>query len=275
MYRTLLVALDGSKNAERALPYVEAALRGTKGRAVLLQVLPAGEQRPEAAAEAYLKAIQARFARRKIKAESEIAHGDPAVVILRAAEKRQADLLAFTSHGQGGLAQWVFGSVAQKILRGCTRPLLVARPLEGPPPKLKRIVVPLDGSVGCEATLPHAVHFARSTGALVELLHVVHPPGVEAGDSKLRNWLDREKKRMETRFLEIERSEPDLAFRMTIDAGDAAERIAVRAEASPGTLVVMGSHGRTGISRWVYGSVSEKLLQAARFPVLIARHTPS
>jgi nucleotide-binding universal stress UspA family protein len=275
MYRTILVALDGSKNAERVLPYVEAALRGTKGQAVLLQVIPEGEHHPEAAAEAYLKVVRARFVRLKFRADCEIARGDPAVVILRAAERRRADLVAFTSHGEGGLAQWVFGSVAQKLLRGCARPLLVARPLEGAPSRLKRILVPLDGSVGSEATLPHAAHLARSTGATVELLHVVHPAGIEAGDSKLRTWLDREKVRMKTRFSEIERSEPGVRFCQTIEDGDAAERIAARAGEAPGTVVVMGSHGRTGISRWVYGSVSEKLLQVARVPVLIARHTAS
>ena len=275
MYRTVLVALDGSKNAEKVLPYVEAVLRGSGGRAVLLQVLPAGERRPEAAAEAYLKSVQSRLSRKKIKGESEIIHGDPAVAIIRAAEKRQADLVAFTSHGEGGLAQWVFGSVAQKILRGCARPLFVARPLEGPSPRVKRLVVPLDGSVGSEATLPHATLLAKATGAVVELLHVAQPAGVEAGDSKLRGWIEREKKRMQTRFCEIERSEPKLSFEQSIEEGDPAARIKERSEKHPGTVIVMGSHGRTGISRWVYGSVSEKVLQAARVPVLIARHTAS
>jgi nucleotide-binding universal stress UspA family protein len=275
MYRTILVALDGSKNAEKVLPTVESVLHESGGKAVLMQVLPSGGVRPEAAAEAYLKSVKARFSRKKIKAESEIVHGDPAVAIIRAAERLRTDLVAFTSHGQGGLGQWVFGSVAQKILRGCSRPLFVARPLEDPATRAKRVLVPLDGSVGSEATLPHAVLFARATGAVIELLHVAHAAGVEADDSKLRGWLEREKKRMQTRFCEIERTEPDLSFEQTIVEGDPATRIKERSEKHPGTVIVMGSHGRTGISRWVYGSVSEKVLQAARVPVLIARHTPS
>lgn len=275
MYRTVLVALDGSKNAEKALPYVEPMLRESRGRAVLIHVLPPAGHRPEAAAEAYLKSIKARLAKKKIKAETEIVHGDPAVAIIREAEKRQADLVAFTSHGEGGLAQWMFGSVAQKILRGCARPLFVARPLDEPRGKIKRLLVPLDGSVGSEATLPHALLMARAAGAAVELLHVAQPPGVEADDSKLRGWQDREKRRMATRFCEIERSEPRLTFHPSIVDGDPATRIKEHSEKHAGTVIVMGSHGRTGISRWVYGSVSEKVLQAARVPVLIARHTPS
>jgi len=154
-------------------------------------------------------------------------------------------------------------------------PLLVARPLEEPAPKVKRILVPLDGSVGSEATLEHATTFAKATDSVIELLHVAHPPGIEAGDSKLRGWYDRERKRTETRFCEIERAEPELRFEQSIDQGDPAVRIKERSEKAPGTIIIMGSHGRTGISRWVYGSVSEKVLQAAKVPVLVARHTPS
>jgi nucleotide-binding universal stress UspA family protein len=137
------------------------------------------------------------------------------------------------------------------------------------------VIVPLDGSVGSEVTLPHATLLARATGAVVELLHVTQPPGVEAEDSKLRGWIDREKMRIQTRFCEIERSLPKLSFEQSIVQGDPAAKIKERSEDRPGAVIVMGSHGRTGISRWVYGSVSEKVLQAARVPVLVARHTPS
>jgi nucleotide-binding universal stress UspA family protein len=102
---------------------------------------------------------------------------------------------------------------------------------------------------------------------------VAHAEGIEAQDSKLRGWMTREKRRTETRFCEISRAEPDLEFEHSVVEGDPAARILEHAERHAGTAVVMGSHGRTGFSRWVYGSVSEKVLQAARVPVLIARHT--
>ncbi len=273
MYRSVLIALDGSRNAEKVLPVVEPVLAASRSRAVLIQVIPPGEEAPEAAAQAYLRSIAGRLARKKVKAETEVVRGDPAVAIIRAAEKRHADLVAFTSHGHGGLAQWVFGSVAQKILRGCSRPLLVVRSLEGKPRKIGRVLVPLDGSVGSEATLPHAAALAKACGAEVELLHVAHAEGFEADDSKLRGWIVREKRRMETRFCEISRAEPDLEFAHSIVEGDPAARILEHSDRHAGTVVVMGSHGRTGFSRWVYGSVSEKVLQATRSPVLIARHT--
>jgi len=270
---TVLVALDGSKNAEKVLPYVEPLLRKGPGRALLLQVLPPGAEAPEAAAQAYLREISARFSKHKIKSDAEIVHGDPAVAIVRVAEKIKAGLVAFTSHGQGGLAQWVFGSVAQKILRGCSRPLLVVRALEASGGKVKNILVPLDGAIGSEAILPHALELARAYGAPVELLHVSAESGVEADDSKLRSWIGREKQRMEARFAEIRKGARDVTFTARCLEGDAAARIVERVEQEPATIVAMANHGRTGFSRWIYGSVCEKILQGSHCPVLISRHT--
>jgi nucleotide-binding universal stress UspA family protein len=271
---TLLVALDGSRNAEKVLPYVEPVLRKHRMKALLLQVLPPGEHGPEAAGQAYLREISARLAKHKVKSEAEIVHGDPAVAIVQVAEKIKAGLVAFTSHGQGGLSQWVFGSVAQKILRGCSRPLLVVRSLETPHPKVKRLVVPLDGALGSESILPHAAMLARAYACPVELLHVASESGVEADDSKLRSWISKEKKRMDVRFDEIEKSLRDVKFSRVCAEGDPATVIVERVEAEPASVVAMANHGRTGFSRWIYGSVCEKILQAAKCPVLIARHTP-
>lgn len=272
MYSTVLVALDGSKNAEKVLPLVEPLLKLGKGRASLIQVLPASEGGPEAAAQAYLKEVGIRLGRKRIRSEGDIVRGDPATAIVRAAEDRKADLVAFTSHGQGGLAQWVFGSVAQKILRGCLRPLLIVRPFQAPAPRMKRIVVPLDGAQGSAAILRHAVQLSRSFGAPLDLVHVAAESGVEADDSKLRSWHLHQKRRMETEFASIERAEPKLRFRRIFQEGDPATRILEHAEREPGSIIAMGSHGRSGISRWMFGSVSEKVLQAATCPVLIARH---
>jgi nucleotide-binding universal stress UspA family protein len=268
---TVLVALDGSKNAEKVLPVVLPLLQKGTGRALFLQVLPPGAEAPEAAAQAYLKEISARFSSRGIRSDAEIVHGDPAVAIVRAAEKEMAGLVAFTSHGQGGLSQWVFGSVAQKILRGCSRPLLIVRALETPAERVRKILVPLDGALGSEAILPHALELARAYPAPVELLHVLSESGVEAGDSKLRSWIGREKKRMDARFAEIEKAARDVTFTHVFLEGDAATRIVERVDAEPSSIVAMANHGRTGFSRWIYGSVCEKILQGARCPVLIAR----
>jgi len=96
---------------------------------------------------------------------------------------------------------------------------------------------------------------------------------MEADDSKLRNWHQRERRRMENEFDAIEKGEPQLNFTRVFGEGDTATRILERVEKEPASIIAMGSHGRTGFSRWMFGSVSEKVLQAAKCPVLIARHT--
>lgn len=258
MYSTVLVALDGSKNAERALAAVEPLLAVPKTRTFLVQARP--ETAPDQEARAYLEGLASKLSSRGIRAVADVLRGDPATAVVAAAERRKADLVAFASHGEGGLASWVFGSVAQKILRASSKALLLARSLEPEPAAIRRVLVPLDGSVGAEAILPHAVAAARAWNARVVLLHILRP---EEGRP------DREKRRMEARFDQIARGQKKLEVESLIDEGDSAARILHHAERRPGTLVALGSHGRTAVSRWRYGSVAEKILQAAKIPLLV------
>lgn len=263
MIRTVLVALDGSADAERVLPYVERIARESGGRAVLVRAVPASEEGAAVReAEEYLEGVRASLARRKVAAEARVARGEPAVAVLREAEDRGAGLLAFTAYGQGGRAPWAFGAVAQKLVRGGARPLFVARALEEAP-RFRSVLVPLDGSVGSEAVLPHAFFLARAFGAAVRLLYVAPPGEPEARD------------RLAARFAEVARSRPGMKMEAVLDEGDPARRILERAEEGPGSVIAMGSHGRTGFSRWALGGVSEKVLQAARAPIFLARHTDS
>ena len=131
--------------------------------------------------------------------------------------------------------------------------------------------MPLDGALGSEAALPPAALLARAYGARLELVHVQPEPGVEADDSKLRAWRAREKQRIGARFDEIEAGEPGLDCTRSLLEGDPASCILERAREGPASVIAMASHGRSGFSRWVYGSVSEKVLQAATCPVLVAR----
>jgi nucleotide-binding universal stress UspA family protein len=267
----ILVGLDGSKNSEKVLPLVRPLLAAPKSRALLVTVLPPGDEAPEAASETYLEARAAELAKTGAKVEAAVLRGDPGTALVREAEKRKAELVAIASHGEGGLQQWIFGSTAQKVLRGTSRPVLVARSFQAAIPKVARVLVPLDGSVGSEAALPLAVRSARAWEARVVLLFVGQAPGVEAKDSKLRHWAEREKRRMAERFDQIAKAEKSVEIEGLLDEGDPAARIVHHAEKRPGTLIAMGSHGRTGVSRWVFGSVSEKVLQACRAPLLVTR----
>lgn len=262
MIRTVLVPLDGSASAERVLVYVERIVRESEGRALLVRAVSAAPEASEREAREYLEGVQAALARRRVASEAWVVRGEPAVAVLREAQDRRVGLVAFTAYGRGGEAPWAFGAVAQKLVRGCAQPLFVARALEEPP-RFERVLVPLDGSVGSEAVLPRAFFLARAFGASVRLLYVARP-GEAAGRS-----------RMEARFGEVARWRPGVKVEGIVEEGEPARRILERAEEEPRSVIAMGSHGRTGFSRWTFGSVSEKVLQAARAPIFLARHTES
>jgi nucleotide-binding universal stress UspA family protein len=159
--------------------------------------------------------------------------------------------------------------VAQKILRGCLRPLLVVRSLEDPAPRIKRIVVPLDGALGSEATLP-----TRSICPLLWRRDRTAPRhgGVRRGSRRFEaaQLAHEGAEAMEAEFDVIEKSEPSIKFTRVFVEGDPATRILERVEKEPASIIAMGATAATGFSRWMFGSVSEKVLQAAKCPVLIA-----
>ena len=142
MPRTILVPLDGSALAERALPYAEALARPGGGRLVLVRAVPylarpAGDKpfatlaaaRDAAAAEAreYLDCAAARLGERGIAAEVAVPYEEEADAILAEAQRAGADLIAMATHGRGGLGRWLYGSVAAEVLASTSLPILLIR----------------------------------------------------------------------------------------------------------------------------------------------------
>jgi nucleotide-binding universal stress UspA family protein len=160
MYRKILVPLDGSELAEKVLPHAVALAKGTGAEVTVMTVvqLTLGavaaklEAIPEAAAERkaavrgeammYLEKIQ-----RDLKDQGVIAHtaaldGDVASTIIAFAEQKGFDLVAMATHGRGGLDRFVMGSIAEKVVRGSTKPVLLIRVLQPRPVDWRAITVP-------------------------------------------------------------------------------------------------------------------------------------
>ena len=269
LYRRILVALDGSPNAERILPLVRPLLVTLEGTAVLTHVLSSGRGSPKAAARAYLRLVARKLESHGIDVETAAPTGDPAFEVLRTAETSEVDLIAMTTHGRGALARWALGSVAHKVLRASAYPVLLARSLGRRIAQVRQILVPLDGSLRAEAAVPHAAALARVYDAGILLFHVAPAPGIEARTSKFRRWVRAETARLEARLAALRATLAPLPVRMEIDKGDAALQIVMRSD--PGTLIAMSSHGRTGIPRWTLGSVAEKVLHRTAAPMLIVK----
>lgn len=249
----ILVPLDGSHLAEvvleRALElYPQAAFH-------LIHVLE-GEAPSKAArviAERYLEEQRAGLAARGREVRWDLEAGSPAERILVVLGEQEPDLLALATHGKGSGA----GSVSREIVRESRVLTLLVNPTLKPerpwPPE--RILVPLDGSGLAERILPHARRMIPSTGVVV-LAEVVRPgssAAVGAAFEGPRRELLAEGHKVEARVAE----------------GDPAEEI-VRL-ASDVDMVAMTTHGRTGVERWWYGSVAEKVQRTCPRPLLLLR----
>jgi nucleotide-binding universal stress UspA family protein len=143
MYRKILVPLDGSKRAERILPYVEKLAHDNDATVIFLTVFSAPrvlgyddlqyahfQKEIETAlkeAETYVKGLRGEFQAKGIQARHRAVMGPVVKEILDAAQREDVDLVAMCSHGRGGLSRLFYGSVASGILNRIDRPLLIIR----------------------------------------------------------------------------------------------------------------------------------------------------
>ncbi|MEM7344155.1 MAG: universal stress protein [Chloroflexota bacterium] len=142
----------------------------------------------------------------------------------------------------------------------------------------RHILVPLDGSELAEAALPDAFRLARLMGADVTLLQSIYLVDPRFGASPtypiyLGHHLERERK-VANRYLNdvIGRFDTeDIEVRTVVSLGSAADAILGYAYNNPVDVIMMSTHGRTGLDRWVYGSVTNKVLRNANKPVLLVR----
>ena len=142
MHEKILVPLDGSELAECVLPHVKAIAAGNGTRKVVLlrivEPLPAGT--PPAvdfevvrkagvkAAEEYLARIKARLSKEGLNVEAEVLTGRPAETITDFVQREKVDLIALATHGRSGVSRWMFGSVADRLVRSLSVPVLLIRP---------------------------------------------------------------------------------------------------------------------------------------------------
>lgn len=147
MYKRILVPLDGSKRAERILPYVEELAKKFGSHLVLLQVVEPSVvlaapydmghyydihqiERITEEAKIYLRGLQGEFHAKGIEADTIVDNGPTVTCVLEEAVRKDVDLIAMASHGRTGLARAFYGSVAAGVLNQADRPLLLIRAQE-------------------------------------------------------------------------------------------------------------------------------------------------
>ena len=214
--------------------------------------------------------------------------GVPAVQIVEEAERRPDTLIAMSTHGRSGIARWVFGSVTDRVLHATTTPLLVVRcrEEEAPTPDvtLKTVIVPLDGSEMAEQVLPHVVSLARDMALKVLLLRVIPtmayayaygPMGYSSpGDPDILSILEEDATSYLKQVRERLNQQGVASVEERLLRGQPAGSVVDTALETPGHLVAMTTHGRSGIGRWVLGSVADRVVRHSEGPVLVicAKH---
>lgn len=308
MYRRMLVLLDGSELAEVVFPFaVELAAR-LDLEVVLLQVygvlgrefIPVHRAYIERSAETIrlqVEELQERLGvlpdASAVEVRGELADGYYAEEILHFAEENTVDLIMMASHGRSGIRRWRMGSVADKVLRASKVPVwFVHAGIEDATPydqwPSKTFLVPLDGSERAESVLPHVKMLAKQRTIEpinITLLRVCDPPiapsyySPELSGVPL-NWgefMEQEMtrcKHVAIEYLsELTKRLQDTSARITpeILVGKAADEIITYASKNPYSVVVMTTHGRSGLSRLVYGSVAESVLLGISNPTLVIK----
>ena len=296
MFRKILVPLDGSELAEGILPYVSQLASGLDGTLMLLLVadphvlelaegLVQARQEGEVPGEAreYVAGVAERLRAQGVGVETTIAVGRPAEEIVSVAKRQGCRLIAMSTHGRTELGRAILGSVTDKVVHSSHLPVLTITPeragaysqADAP---LSRVLVPLDGSPLAETVLPFVKRLAGALSLDVTLVRVAQLASVAKpysatllayGDhvdvdlkvqEKCRDYLSVTAERLRGEGLQV-------TWRLL--TGPAAIGINELAREVPQDMIVMATHGRSGVARWVLGSVTEAIVRSSGDPVLI------
>lgn len=294
LYRKILLPIDGSAEAERVLVYLPQLAIPGETTLVLVNVvesfryaMAASRHTPpdflehlRSGAEAYITEQRNALQSAGYRVEAYVVEGDAAGSILQVAATAQADLIGMTTHGRSGFVAWALGSVAERVISEADLPVFLVRRSSLPTgDNFRHILMPLDGSPLAEQALPQASALAQASQAKLLLLQVAQTfdegnrrilfRGEAEAENTLAQWRADAQAYLERLAQQMRAEGIDCAYRVL--AGDVAQAIVEAAQEEKADLLVMSTHGRSGLQRWVYGSVSGKVLRSLACPLLLIR----
>lgn len=312
MFKRILVPLDGSSHAEQVLPLAARLARATGGSLLLLRVVDvlntaathsAGttaflhevQEKKRAGIAAYLAGIATSGELQHLQTHTAVFSGQPAAQILDVARQQSCDLIIMGSHGYTGIKRWALGSVAQKVARLSSAPVLLVRD-QGPPlqeVQAVRALVALDGSPFAEAALSPSLQLVAALSAPgageLHLVQLIETPTIEEEFGfLLEAKSDFRQTALQTageylqalRIKFLQDDEVPTALRITWaveecrDVADALIQIArtgrgIGPNRQASNLIALTTHGRSGLQRWIAGSIAERVLSGSTLPLLI------
>lgn len=299
MYTKILVPLDGSSTAEKVLPCARWFSKAFNVPVELLAVIDVSEMAAHIAAEKaryldtlleagtrrseeYLQRMASTFGGAKVQCTVDKGRPHESIVAKAAADK--GTLVCMATHGRSGVHRWLLGSVTEKVLRHTTNPLLLVRALEEAKTAgqeiFKSVLVPLDGSELAEAILPRVATLAKKLDLAIVLFRAYNIPynlyAAEDGYTAINFTEILEQVRgeareyLETKVAELKKLGVEKVSYVAKE-GLGADEIIKMAGETPDNLIAMCSHGRSGVKRWVLGSVTENVVRHSGDPVLVVR----
>ena len=310
MYSKIIVPLDGSELSEQALPYAELVAGSLSVPIELVQafdILPPGilgaQSRQvtdylvtgaRSRAESYLTPIRERLEAAGHTVSIAAVRSAPAEAIAAQASADPSALVVMSTHGRGGIARWMLGSVTDKALHTIPNPMLIARAAvtgpASPQSSIRMVLAPLDGSALSELSLSHAASIAAAFSARITLLRVTPPADyyryqLTAVTPEMGAVVDLDPLSADELVSadadEVATYLTDVENRLAIDHAhgvvaehqqnaNVAQAIIDKAAEQP-SLVVMTTHGRSGVSRIALGSVTDRVVRHSNVPVLVIR----
>ncbi len=301
MLRSILVPVDGSPLAERAVPiaadiarraggsvtllraHVPLAIVGATAEGVFTQDMLAADDTLRDRAKRYVDDLARRVGSEwGVRMEARIEDGPPAAVITQVAEEVNGGLIVMTTHGHGGFAPDWLGSVCDAVIRHSHRPVLAFPENDAhasEPFVPRRILLPLDGSARADGVIPMARDLALLYGAEVDVVRMVapyipndivstlaseipDPYGVDAQAAEAKESIDRVVAGLKEAGLKAH-----AVVRVEVNP---IKALMTHIQESDPDCIALATQGR-GISRLFVGSVADKLIRSAQRPVLALR----
>lgn len=215
-----------------------------------------------------------------VEATGALLEGDPPQMLAEHARAKQVSLIVMTTHGHGGLRRFWLGSMADRMLRRASVPVLLLRPGKAPlPTEFRHVLVALDGSSEGEGVLEPAVQLCSlCQSSQLSLVQVVEPPiqlitRIALSPARMRShWRDLQENAARSY---LERLAVPLRARglqvstHIVSARGAGEQIVSCARQLHTDLIVVGTHGARGVERMLLGSVADKVVRGASQTVLV------
>ena len=298
MFQKVLVPLDGSQRAEAVLPYVARLANDLKAPVVLLSVVDSAAKdlpkrildaaggaqmsKLEAAYSKYLESIAKGLADQGIKAQHILSKGKPEDEVVSVAMRESCELIVLPKNVRSASLTGNLGAVTAKVLRASELPVLLITAQKAVDHKageslVKTIAVTLDGSPLAETALPYVEELARRLNIEVTLVRVVRRGSIGFAAMDTAAY---------TNIVELEEAAQEEAAdylkgvaarlraagcKAQVKALNGAPAFAIvdLAHQTPGALLALTTHGRSGMQRWMLGSVTEEVLRSTWAPALV------